>query len=81
MLKQEFINLLNRIPIQDNEFMKKGREYEDYVCNGYDEVFSPYVKNGAFQVTITKNVDIEGVPITLYGVLDVLKRGRRSLEW
>jgi hypothetical protein len=74
--KQEFIKVLNRIPIPDNEFMKKGREYEDYVCNGYDDVFSPYVKNGAFQVTITKEVDIDGVPITLYGVLDVLKKGR-----
>lgn len=74
--EEEFINLLNRIPTPDNEFMKKGREFEDVVCRGYDAKFSPYVKNGAFQVTITKDVDIDGVPITLYGVLDVLKRGR-----
>jgi hypothetical protein len=70
------VNLLNRIPTPDNEFMKKGREFEDIVCRGYDTKFSPYVKNGALQVTLTKDVDIDGVPITLYGVLDVLKRGR-----
>lgn len=74
--KQEFINYLNRIPIEDNEAMRKGREYEDFVCQGYDEVFSPIVKNGAFQVKLQKDVTIDNVPITLYGVLDVLKGGR-----
>ena len=74
--KQAFIDYLHRKPIPDNEAMKKGREYEDFVCKGYDEVFSPYVKNGAFQVKLTKDVNIDGVPITLYGILDVLKGGR-----
>lgn len=72
----EFVNVLKRIPIEDNDFMRKGREFETKVCDGLDECFSPYVKNGAFQVTVTKDVDIDGVPITLYGVLDVLKKGR-----
>lgn len=74
--KEEFIYLLERKPFVDNEFMKKGREYEDLVCTGGDRIFSPYVNRGAFQVTLTKDVDIDGIPITLYGVLDVLKRGR-----
>ena len=74
--KADFVNYLNRIPIPDNENMKLGREYEDKVCSGGDDVFSPIVEGGAFQVTVTKDVDILGVPITLYGVLDVLKGGR-----
>lgn len=71
----DFLNTLNRIPF-DNPYMERGRIFEKTVCDGNDPVFSPYVKNGAFQVTVTKDVDIDGVPITLYGVLDVLKKGR-----
>lgn len=74
--KQDFVNYLNRIPIEDNEAMRKGREFEDLVCKGYDIKFSPIVKNGAFQVKLTKDVNICGLPITLYGILDVLKGGR-----
>lgn len=74
--KEEFINLLNRIPVEDNIYMQKGREFEDLVCNGRDPEFSPIVEGGAFQVTLTKDVTIDNVPIRLYGVLDVLKAGR-----
>lgn len=73
---KEFVDVLNRIPIPDNEYMKKGREYEALVCNGGDSIFSPIIEDGAFQVTLTRNVDIDDIPITLYGVLDVLKGGR-----
>ena len=74
--KQEFVDMLNRIPIPDNEHMKRGREFEDKVCKGLDEEFSPIVENGAFQVLATKKVIVSGEPILLYGVLDVLKAGR-----
>lgn len=74
--KEEFINLLNRVPVPDNIYMQKGREFEDVVCAGNDPEFSPIVTGGAFQVTLTKDVDIDNVPIRLYGVLDVLKAGR-----
>ena len=73
---EEFVNLLNRIPTPDNEYMKRGREYEDFVCSGLDREFSPIIENGAFQITLTKKVEIDGLPILLYGVLDVLKAGR-----
>lgn len=73
---EEFINLLKRIPTPDNEYMKKGREYEQLVCSGQDEEFSPIIANGAFQVKLTKKVYVNGMPIILYGVLDVLKAGR-----
>lgn len=74
--KNDFINILNRIPIPDNEAMKKGREYESLVYADGDEEFSPIIENGAFQVTLTKNIEIDNIPIVLYGVLDVLKKGR-----
>lgn len=74
--KLEFINLLNRLPVEDNEYMRKGREYENLVCNGGEPEFSPIVEGGAFQVALIKDVMIDNVPIRLYGVLDVLKGGR-----
>lgn len=74
--KTEFINLLNRIPVEDNIYMQKGRAFEDLVCAGNEPEFSPIVDGGAFQVTLTKDVIIDNVPIRLYGVLDVLKAGR-----
>jgi hypothetical protein len=73
---QEFINYLNRIPVPDNEHFKKGRDFEDRVCAGLDPEFSKYVKGGAFQVKVAKDIDIDGVPLTFYGILDVLKAGR-----
>lgn len=73
---KEFVDVLNRIPIEDNIYMQKGREFEDEVCNDREDVFSPIVKNGAFQVTVKKNVMIDGEECVLYGVLDVLKAGR-----
>lgn len=73
---REFLDLLNRIPTPDNEAMRKGREYERYVCEGLDKEFSPIVNGGAFQVKATKDIVVDGVPIRMYGVLDVLKAGR-----
>lgn len=75
-MKQEFINMLNRIPTPENEYMKRGKEFEDLVCSGQDKEFSPIVEYGAFQVLGTKKVVIDGVNVLLYGVLDVLKAGR-----
>ena len=73
---EEFINVLKRVPTPDNEYMKRGREYGTLVCEGKDEIFSPIIENGAFQVTLTKEVEINNMPILLYGVLDVLKAGK-----
>lgn len=74
--RQEFINMIYRIPIPDNIYMQRGREFEDKVCKGLDEEFSPIVENGAFQVLATKKVKVAGEPILLYGILDVLKAAR-----
>ena len=73
---KEFVDLLNRIPVPDNEFMKRGREYEADVYANKDKVFSPIVENGAFQVTIKKKIIVADTPVMLYGVLDCLKAGK-----
>ena len=72
----EFVDLLNRKPVPDNEYMKKGREYEALVYEGGDKEFSPIVEDGVFQLTLTRKIQVEDLSITLYGVLDVLKGGR-----
>lgn len=73
---EEFVNVLKRVPVSDNEYMKRGREYEQEVCEGKDPFFSPIIENGAFQVTLKKEVTVNNMPILLYGVLDVLKAGK-----
>lgn len=72
---KSFYDTLTRKPI-DSEAMAKGRQYESDVYAGKDSVFSPIVAGGAFQATFTKKVEVDGLPIMLYGVLDVLKAGR-----
>ena len=74
--KAEFIDVLSRKPIPDTEAMKKGREYEESVYKGEDIVFSEVVENGEFQAAYKKPVNISGMNIMLYGILDCLKAGR-----
>lgn len=72
---QDFKDALMRKPI-DNEAMQKGRQYEKDVYDGKDDIFSPLVKGGSFQLTATKEVVVDDIPLMLYGVLDVLKAGK-----
>ena len=70
---KKFIDTLKRVPFAPTEAMVRGQEYEASVYRGEDSTFSPIVENGAFQVSIRKNVVIDGVQIQLHGILDVLK--------
>lgn len=76
LMEHEFIDMLNKIPTPQNEYMLRGIEFENKVCNGLDKEFSPIVENGTFQLKKAKKVIIDGEPILLYGILDVLKGGR-----
>ena len=73
---KEFLDVLNRVPTPDNEYMKRGREYEASVYAGKDEIFSPICSNGVEQATYYKKLVIDGENICLYGVLDYLKAGK-----
>ena len=70
----EFIKTLNREPIEDNFFMKQGRDFEEECYQG-NTCVSPIIKGGAFQISKAKDVSINGMNFVLYGRLDVLKGG------
>lgn len=74
--KAKFILDLKRVKQPSTEAQEKGKQYESDVYAGKDAEFSSYVKGGAFQAIFQKEVDIDGVPITFYGVLDCLKKAR-----
>ncbi len=73
---QNFVNLLYRKPMEQTDAMKLGCQYEADVYAGKDEVFSPIVENGTFQLTVKKKVIVDNTRVLLYGVLDVLKCGK-----
>lgn len=70
----EFLKTLNREPIPDNEYMKRGREYEEATYRGETRA-SPFVLGGRFQVVGKKKVVVDGLPFLMYGRLDCLKGG------
>ena len=71
---QEFLKTLRREPIPDNEYMQRGREYEDATYRGETRA-SPYVEGGQFQISGTKKVVVGGIGFLMYGRLDCLKGG------
>ena len=72
--RKSFIDTLNRIPSEPNEYMKQGIEYEEECYKGNTEI-SPIIENGAFQIVGTKEVEVAGIKFLMYGRLDVLKAG------
>ena len=72
--RKSFIDTLNRIPSEPNEYMKLGIEYEEECYKGNTEI-SPIIENGAFQIVGTKEVEVAGIKFLMYGRLDVLKAG------
>lgn len=71
---QDFLKTLNREPIEDNFFMKQGRDFEE-ACYRGDTCVSPIIRGGAYQIAGTKNVTVDGINFVMYGRLDVLKGG------
>ena len=71
---QDFLKTLNREPIEDNFFMRQGREFED-ACYRGETCVSPIIKGGAYQIVGTKDITIDGIRFLMYGRLDVLKGG------
>lgn len=84
----EFMLTLRREPTPKTEAMKKGIAFEDLVTdivNGkHDEphvwdhaaaIISSIVKGGILQYKASKKINVDGIPLVLYGRLDVLKSG------
>lgn len=70
----EFVKALNREPVPDNEYLRRGREYEEATYRGETRA-SPFVLGGRFQVAGKKKVAVDGMPFLMYGRLDCLKGG------
>lgn len=71
---QEFLKTLNREPVEQNQYMLDGIQYEQDCYDGKTEA-SPIIENGQFQIVGKKNVQIDGLNFLMYGRLDVLKGG------
>lgn len=63
---EDFIKVLNKEPFEDTESIIKGKEFEAYMQENYEET-----KNGAYQVKVSK----EYGDYLLYGIIDCLKSG------
>lgn len=63
---EDFIKVLNKEPFEDTESIIKGKAFEKYMQNCYEETLG-----GAYQVAVSK----EYGDYLLYGIVDCLKGG------
>lgn len=85
---QEFLQVLRREPTPRTEAMQKGIDFEDLVTDitlGKGDEASPWypaarkvagiVQGGILQCKASRPIEVDGVPLLLYGRLDCLKAG------
>lgn len=85
---QEFLQVLRREPTPRTEAMQKGIDFEDLVTAitlGKGDEASPWypaarkvaekVQGGILQCKASRPIEVDGVPLLLYGRLDCLKGG------
>lgn len=68
---EDFKNTLERIPMEPNEAIKLGFEYEKFMIENYEPTL-----NGSYQVKLSKNIETNTGNYVLYGILDCLKCGK-----
>ena len=72
---QDFLKTLKRIPLEDNEIFARGREFETQVINGeYKEIYD-IIKGGSYQVSKKKELVVDNLDFTVYGIADFIKNG------
>lgn len=72
---QDFLKTLKRIPLEDNEIFARGREFEKQVINGeYKEIYD-IIKGGSYQVSKKKELVVDNLDFTVYGIADFIKNG------
>lgn len=69
---QDFEDVLNRIKKPTTEAQQKGLDFEDEVYKGNKPLYNPYVKDGLYQVKVSKPYK----DILLLGIIDVLQPDR-----
>lgn len=72
--KEEFIKTLKREPIEPNEYMLAGIQFEKDCYDG-KTCISPIIEGGSYQIVGKKNVTVGDMNFLMYGKLDVLKGG------
>jgi len=71
----DFLGYLKKLPSEQNEFMLRGIEFEKECVEGRVPSISPIIKGGAYQVSASKEIDVDGFMILMYGKMDVIKAG------
>lgn len=72
---QDFLKTLKRIPLEDNEIFARGREFEQQVISGeYKEIYD-IIKGGSYQVSKKKELVVDNLDFTVYGIADFIKNG------
>ena len=68
---EEFIKVLSREPMETNEAIETGFQYEDFMIKNYEPT-----KNGCYQLKLSKDITTKTGTYVLYGRLDCLKAGK-----
>lgn len=82
--KQDFLNYLNKVKTEPTEAMQRGIDFENKIrlCDEQDlysrtdntvNEITDYIKNGLWQETVSKHIDIDGLDVLVYGKADVIK--------
>ncbi len=82
--REDFLNCLNKIKTEPTEAMQRGIDFENAVhtcdvlntvCEDDDTVneITGYIKDGLWQETVSKHIDIDGLDVLVYGKADVIK--------
>lgn len=86
---EDFLKTLHRKKTKPNQAMLDGQQFENMVTAACEGASPPeghkwekgilgvtdYVRDGAFQVKLSRNMRVFNVNFVLYGILDVLKSG------
>lgn len=72
----DFIHYLKREPSEPNVHMQRGIDFEKLCVDGKEPTISPIIEGGAFQLSASKVVEVDGIMFLIYGRLDVLKAGK-----
>jgi hypothetical protein len=86
---ETFLDVLNRIPIQPNDRMLRGTEFESCVNSALDGnpvpenhkwyhgimTMAEYLEGSQQQVNLHREITVDGVDFLIHGVLDYLRAG------
>lgn len=77
--EENFLKTLNRIPLEDNFFLRRGNYFEDRVTRNWREPFHKVVKGCDTQVYVEKDVEMENrdFDIKINGFIDFVSKDKK----